>query len=218
MSKPSFNILFSIVLILILVDSGFSQTRFGKLGFGVEGSMQYSLGAGTVTSSAGLGGGVNMSYSIIGGLSVRSKFVVNQLKWTNALSQTTTTDFVSLSGYLSGDLFPNSSVNIFLLGGGGLVFYDPKDVNGTRHPTSSFDINYIGGLGADFFPNEFWSISVVGEYVMTNSPYYNGNTGATVNTGNDSYIRGSLQFRYYFFDQLFVTQLLEAQRDRMRRK
>jgi hypothetical protein len=146
------------------------------------------------------------------GLSLRSKIGINQLSWENNSKKSITTDLMSLNGYLSVDLMPNSSFNIFLLGGGGLAFYDPKQPDGTRASTSSSDIHYIGGLGADYFLNEFWSITIMGEYVLTNSKYYNG----PVNSDNDSFLRGSIQIRYYFFDQSFITKLLETQRERLR--
>jgi hypothetical protein len=121
---------------------------------------------------------------------------------------------MSFNGYLSIDLIPNSSFNVFPFGGGGLVFFDQKDETTGGSHVSSFDINYSGGLGFEIFPNEFWSITLLPEYVMTNSRYYNG----PANTGNDSYFRASLQFRYYFFDQSFITNLLEAHRARLKHK
>ena len=122
---------------------------------------------------------------------------------------------MSLNFYLSIDLFPNSSFNIFLLGGGGPAFYDPKTENGSRAVgVSSFDMNYIGGLGVDIFPNEFWSITLMGEYVLTNSKYYNG----PVNSNNDSFLRGSIQIRYYFFNQSFVSKLFDAEHERSKNK
>jgi hypothetical protein len=177
--------------------------------------MQYVFGAGAVTTTPAIGYGLNMSYSLLNGLSLRSKFAINQLSWTNSLKQSTTTDIMSLNFYLSIDLMPNSSFNIFLLGGGGTAFYDPKEADGTRAiGVSSFDIHYIGGLGADIFPNEFWSITLMGEYVLTGSQYYNG----PVNTNKDSFLRGSIQFRYYFFDESFITKLFEAKRERSKQK
>ena len=210
MSKSSFSCLISLLLIFILVVPGFGQTRVGKLGLGADGSMQYVFGAGSVTTTPAIGYGLNLTYSILEGMSIRSKFAYNQLSWTNSLSKTTTTDMMSLDFYLSIDLMPNSSFNIFLLGGGGPTFYDPKLENGTRAPVSSFDIHYNGGLGADIFLSEFWSITLMGEYVLTNSKYYNG----PINSDNDNFLRGSIQIRYYFFDQSFVTKLLETQRER----
>ncbi len=175
--------------------------------------MQYILGAGAVKASPGFGGGVNMSLSLMEGLSLRSKFAVNQLSWKIGTTSFTT-DLMSFNGYLSGDLMPNSSFNVFPFVGGGLVFFDPKNetTGGRASAVSSFDVQYSGGLGFDYFPNEFWSITLLPEYVMTNSRYYNG----PANTDNDSYFRVSLQFRYYFFDQSFITKLLEAHRARLK--
>jgi len=217
MSKPSFSFYISLLLIFILVAPVVGQTRFGKLGIGVDGSMQYILGAGAVKASPGIGGGVNMSVSLMEGLSFRSKFAMNQLSWNTAANKAVTTDMMSLNGYLSIDLMPNSSFNIFPFGGGALVFFDPKDeTSGVRPatPISSFDIQFGGGLGFEYFPNEFWSITLLPEYVMTGSRYYNG----PVNTGNDTYFRASLQFRYYFFDESFITNLLDAYRARLKHK
>ncbi len=212
MSKSSFCCLISLLLIFILVVPSFGQTRVGKLGVGVDGSMQYVFGAGSVTTSPAIGGGLNLTYSIIEGLSLRSKIGINQLSWENDAKQSITTDLMSINGYLSIDLMPNSSFNIFLLGGGGTVFYDPKQQStGLRAPgVSSSDINYIGGLGFDYFLSEFWSVTMMGEYVLTGSKYYNG----PENSNNDSFLRGSIQIRYYFFDQSFIKKLLQAQSDR----
>jgi hypothetical protein len=200
----------------MLVAPVVGQTRVGKLGIGVDGSMQYILGAGAVKASPGFGGGVNMSLSLMEGLSLRSKFGVNQLSWETSTipKKSITTDLMSLNGYLSIDLLPNSSFNVFPFGGGGLVFFDQKNETTGASGVSSFDIQYSGGLGFDYFPNEFWSITLLPEYVMTNSRYYNG----PANNDNDSYVRVSLQFRYYFFDQSFITNLLEAHRARLKHK
>lgn len=214
MLRNSFICTMVLLLAIILTSTSFAQMRVGKLGIGAEGCLQYALGAGPVKSSAGFGGGINMSYSLLPGLGIRSKFVLNQIVWTNSNSLSTTTDFVSLNGYLSGDILPNSKINPFIFAGGGIVYYDPKNPDGNRRLTSSFDVNYMGGLGVDLFPNEFWSIGLMGEYVMTYSQYYNGPD----NSNNDSFFRGSIQIRYYFFDQLFVTKLLDKQRDRIRGK
>jgi opacity protein-like surface antigen len=200
----------------MLVVPVVGQTRVGKLGLGVDGSMQYILGAGSVKASPGIGGGVNMSLSLMEGISLRSKFSINQLAWENTQKKSITTDMMSLNGYLSADFMPNSSFNMFPFVGGGLVFYDPKDSTGGRpaKSVSSFDIQFGGGLGLEYFPNEFWSITLLPEYVMTNSQYYNG----PANKDNDSYFRVSLQFRYYFFDESFITNLLEAHRARLKPK
>ncbi len=223
MSRLSFNSSILFLLMITIVAPGFGQTRVGKFGIGVDGSMQYLLGAGATNPSAGFGGGFSFSGSLAEGLSVRSKFAMNQLKWKGATDAVQTTDLMTLSLYLSGDLMPNSSFNIFPFFGGGMVFYDPRnDLGATAYnadgtAVSSFDLNWGGGLGLEYFPNEFWSITLMGEYVMTGSSYYAGSSGL-FNPSIDSYARLSLQFRYYFFDQGFITKLLQAQRDRLKRK
>ena len=126
----------------------------------------------------------------------------------------------SLNLYLGSDLIPNGTFNIFPFIGGGLAVFDPRENQGAPAitsagiPAKSFDIHMIGGMSLDYFVNEFWSVSLMGEYVLTGSPYYAGST--VPNTSNDSYMRVSLQVRYYFFDSSFITKLLEAQRERMK--
>jgi hypothetical protein len=215
MSKPSFSFLISLILVIIFVTPGFSQTRVGKFGVGVEGSMQYLLGSGATNPSPGFGGGVNLSYSILESFSVRTKFGINQLSWKGGLSKDQTTDLMSLNLYFSGDLMPNSKFNVFPFVGGGLVFYDPKNGDGSRAGASSFDMQYSLGAGIDYFLNEFWSITGMGEYVFTGSRYFAGSPAA--NPNNDSFMRVSLQVRYYFFDQTFITKLLKTQRDKSKR-
>jgi hypothetical protein len=215
MSKHSFTFYVSLILVLLFVVPVSGQTRVGKLGVGGDLSMQTVLGAGSVSSSTGFGGGYNMSLSLMEGMSIRSKFAINQLAW-KIPGKTITTDFISLNGYLSADLLPNGVLNPFIFVGGGVSFYDPKDSIGAR-PTryvSSFDLQFCGGVGLEYFPNEFWSITLLPEYVLTNSQYYNG----PANSNNDSYLRVSLQFRYYFFDQSFITKLLEKARVRSKHK
>jgi len=222
MLKSSFSCIVIILSILLIVPSAYGQTRVGKFGVGLDGSMQYLLGAGTTNASPGLGGGVSMSYSIVEGLGLRSKFGINQMSWKGGNTSSYTTDAMNLSLYLTGDMMPNSNFNLFVLGGGGMVFFDPKNDAGGRafdntgKAISSFDFQISGGIGADYFINEFWSITLMGEYVMTGSPYYAGSV--VPNTGNDSFMRASLQVRYYFFDQSFITKLLDAQRARSKKK
>jgi len=218
MSKLSFSFLKSLILVIIFIVPGLSQTRSGKLGVGVDGSMQYLIGAGATNTSPAFGGGVNLSYSILESFSVRTKFGINQLSWKGGLSTSQLTDLMTLNLYFTGDLMPNSNFNIFPLVGCGMVFYDPKYDNGTRAGVGSFDMQYSVGGGADYFLNEFWSITLMGEYVLTNSRYFAGSTAgvgpSAANINNDSFMRVSLQIRYYFFDQNFIAKLLKAQRDR----
>jgi hypothetical protein len=215
MSKSLYHIIISLVLLSILLIPAWGQTRVGKFGVGVEGSGQFLMGAGSFTPSLGLGGGVSMSYSIMEYLGLRGKFSTNQISWAISGGPVIKTDLMSLSLYLSGDLMPNSTINPFVIAGGGMIFFDPKFDDGTPAAVSSGDMNFIGGAGVDYFLNEFWSITLMGEYVITGSPYYAGSSIAAA--GNDSFLRGSLQIRYYFFDQAFITRLLDAQRERSKR-
>jgi hypothetical protein len=205
------------ILVLVITIPGFSQTRVGKLGIGVEGSMQYMLGAGVTNPSPAYGGGVNFSYSVIEGLGLRGDFCYSPISWKGANTMTFSPDMASLNLYVGSDLLPNGTFNIFPFIGGGLAIFDPRNDQGAPAtsggiPKGSFDIHMIGGLSIDYFLSEFWSASLMGEYVITGSPYYAGSV--VPNTGNDSYMRVSLQVRYYFFDQSFITKLLEAQHER----
>jgi opacity protein-like surface antigen len=225
MSKSSFCYLISLLLVFILVVPGFGQTRVGKFGVGVDGSIQYAYGASPLSASPGIGYGVNLSYSPMEYFGLRAKFCSNQLGWTTSTangSKSVTTDMISLNFYASADLMPNSNFNVFPFIGGGLALFDPRFENGTRDNdnVSSSDINYSVGAGADYFINEFWSISFMGEYVITNNPHYVGNSNSSDLIGNlkdDTFIRASIQIRYYFFDQSFIAKLLEAQRQRSKR-
>jgi hypothetical protein len=228
MSKYSFSCLIVLILILVIANPGLSQTRVGKLGIGIDGSMQYALGAAPLSASPGIGYGINLSYSVMEYFGIRAKFCANQLGWTTSSwlgSKSVTTDLMSLNFYVSADLMPNSNFNVFPLVGGGLVFFDPRNEVGTRNTgaVSSNDLNYILGAGADYFINEFWSVSLMAEYVLTNNPHYVGNTDSkdpyppNLKLKDDSFLRVSLQVRYYLFDSAFITKLLEAQRERMKR-
>ena len=215
MSRPSFIFIICIILVFIIVVPGWGQTRIGKFGVGVDGSMQYVLGAGTTNPSPAIGYGFNLSYSIMEYLGVRSKMTYSPLTWKGGLTKEKTTNVMSLNVYIGSDLMPTSNFNIFPFVGGGIAVLTPKDDNGQNKQGASTDTHYIGGVGFDYFINEFWSLTLLGEYVITNLRYYAGST--TVNKNNDTFTRVSLQVRYYFFDQAFIAKLLEAQRDRLKR-
>jgi hypothetical protein len=223
MSKSSFSYLIILILLLVITIPGFSQTRVGKLGIGVDGSMQYILGAGATNPSPAVGGGINFSYSVMEYFGLRGKFCYSPITWKGGTATTFTTDMMSLNVYAGSDVMPNSTFNIFPFVGAGVAVFDPRDDNGTRAysggiPVSSFDLQLMGGLSIDYFFSEFWSASLMGEYVLTNSAYYAGSAGGSKNVSNkDSFMRASIQVRYYLFDSAFITKLLEAQRERYRR-
>jgi hypothetical protein len=227
MRQHGLTAVFVLMCAVLLSTCVTGQTRSGKFGVGVDASGQYVLGAGSTTSGVGPGGGISLFYSPWEYIGLRSNLVYNQLSWTaynGGLTKSVTTDVMSENFYLSFDMAPNSSFNPFIFAGGGIALFDPKDENlGTRSTLtpapSNFDIHYGGGIGADYFFSEFWSVTLMGEYVLTGSKYYVGSnsasdfSGTTSNlTGNDSFARVSLQIRYYFFDETFITKLLKAVR------
>ncbi len=211
MSISSIRLYISTFLMILFIAPVVGQTKYGKLGVGIDFSMLQILGAGSVNASPGFGGGINMSVSVIEGIGIRSKFSFNQVNWESE-DKSVKTDFMSLNFYLSGDLMPNSNLNVFPFIGIGFVSYDPKDEISGGRPAyeSSFDTHFSSGVGLDYFPNEFWSITLMPEYVITGSRYYNG----PADPGKDSFLRINIQARYYFFNQSFITKLLETLRTR----
>jgi hypothetical protein len=189
-----------------------AQTRSGKFGIGLGAGGTYLLGDAT-NPNLGYSGSLSAFYSIIPGLGVRANAGIEQLGWKST-NKNITTDCLYDNLVLSADFLPNHAINPFLYGGGGIVFFDPKDKDGNRAANqSSFDMQYIVGGGVDYFLSEFWSVTAKGEYVMTNSKYY-----GYFSNSNGSFIRASLEVRYYFFDQTFITKMLEAIKDRYKKK
>ena len=221
MLKSSFNCFTILIFMLVITIPGFSQTRVGKFGIGVDGSMQYMLGAGTTNASPILGYGINFSYSAMEFIGIRGKFCYSPVSWKSSNGISYSPDMVSLNLYAGSNLTPNSTFNIFPFIGAGMAAFDPRDDNGIRAykngtPVSNIDFHIITGVSIDFFLNDFWSVSLMDEYVITNSPYYAGSVEG--NNNNDSFMRVSIQVRYYFFDSSFITKLLDSQRERVKRK
>ena len=67
---------------------------------------------------------------------------------------------------------------------------------------------FLVGGGFDFFFSEFFSVTLNGEMVMSNTDRFDGIAGGSSKT--DSYLRGGIEFRYYFFDKAFMSRMLEA--------
>jgi hypothetical protein len=205
---------------LVTAVPGFSQTRVGKLGIGIDASMQYMLGAGTTNSYPAFGEGINFSYSALDNFGIRGKFCYSPINWKSNGGISFPTDIMSLNLYAGSNLMPNRIFNIFPFIGGGLAVYDPRNNNGGRFFTNGtsapcFDFHIITGVSIDYFFNEFWSLSLLDEYILTNSQYYAGNVEG--NPNNDIFMRISLQVRYYFFDRAFLKKLLQAQRERSKK-
>ena len=220
MPKSTFCYIAVLLLALVIAVPGFSQTRIGKLGIGIDASMQYVLGAGTTNSFPAFGEGINFSYSAVENFGIRGKFCYSPINWKRSDGISFPTDIMSLNLYAGSNLMPNSLFSIFPFIGGGLAVYDPRNNNGGRTftngiPPQSFDFHIIIGVSIDCFLNEFWSLSLLDEYILTNSQYYAGNVEG--NNNNDIFMRVSLQVRYYFFDSAFLKKLFDAQRVRSKK-
>jgi hypothetical protein len=201
-----------------------AQTRSGKFGIGVAADGTELLGL-SPSSNANIsyGAGLSAFYSITEGVGLRSTLGLGQLGWKSPVtSQSVTTSLMYENFYVSADLMPNRTFNPFVMAGAGIVLFDPTALDGTRAPDkkniSSVDIHYIVGGGCDYFLNEFWSVTVKGEYVMTNSSWYDGGPTGLSQGKSANFIRAGLEVRYYFFDQSFITKMLEAIKDRFKKK
>jgi hypothetical protein len=199
-----------IVLLFLLVAPGLAQMRSGKFGVGVAGTASL-LQCDVKNTKMGYGGGLSLSYSMTEYLGVRSTFLFDQMTYPSfgAFSFAAGTEIpvnvVSANIGLSLDMMPNSTINPFITAGVGRALLASKEI------PSTFDMHFYGGGGFDIFLSEFLSVTVSGEYVMTGSDLYDG---VKAGSANDSYARIGLQVRYYFFDQDFITKLLEALKNR----
>jgi hypothetical protein len=210
----------SLLLLLVLIPSfvALSQMRSGKLGVGAGGSL-YVFVENVNDGLHKAGGGLNLSYSVMEHLGLRAMLGAGQLGWknTDAAKSPYTTNMFSGNMYVSFDVLPHSTFNPFLFVGVGGLYFDPRSDDGV-YPTGSFnkfDINYLGGVGVDVFFSEFLSMTVSGEGAMANTNMLDlGKTKLT----RELYSRVNVEFRYYFFDQAYVTKLIEALQERFKKK
>jgi len=205
------------VCVLLVTAAGLSsgQLRSGKFGVGAAGSAYLFTGSDRPTKLTTYGGGISISYSPMEYVGIRSMWAYGQLGWKNAAGGQEYTDLFSGNFYLSLDMMPNSEFNPFLLAGAGYVLFVPRAADGTYYfsaKSSDTDLQYLLGGGVEYFPSEFISLTGQFEYAMTNLKTYAGYTAYEKST--NSYMRVSLQVRYYFFDQDFITKLLEALKER----
>jgi hypothetical protein len=200
-------------------NSSLAQMRSGKLGVGVSGSAYLfnpNLSDGLIKG----GGGASLSYSMMEHLGIRAMLGAGQLGWkdkSNA-SLTNTTTLFSGNIYLSYDMIPHGTFNPFLFAGLGGIYFDPRqDKSGAYLQTNydKIDLNYLGGVGFDYFFSEFFSMTLSGEYALTNTDRLDNRK----NLGTkDTYSRVNLEFRYYFFDQEYITKLIQALQARYKAK
>jgi hypothetical protein len=194
------------VLLLLLIVPGMGQMRSGKFGVGVAGTASL-LQCDIKNPTMSYGGGLSLSYSMTEYLGLRSTFLFDQAKYPSYVTPGTEIilNVVSANIGLSLDMMPNSTVNPFITAGVGRALF------GSKETPTTFDLHFYGGGGFDIFLSEFLSVTVAAEYVISGSDYYDA---YKYGSANDSYARVGLQVRYYFFDQDFITKLLEALKSR----
>jgi hypothetical protein len=215
MKKSDFRLVSVAVLILAFVSISFGQMRVGKFGIGLAGTGYYFLQSNLKTPDPSGGGAVSLTYSIVNHVSLRSLLGVGYLAGKQAASllyptgRSIETNIYHWDLALAFDFVPNGRFNPFIYVGGGLLWFDPRDKNGaplTGGAVPRFDTNFLGGIGFDYFFNEFWAVSVSAEGVGGFNTWLDGTNGSM----NDSYGRVSVGIRYHLFDQNFVKKMLDA--------
>lgn len=215
-----------VTLVAALSVAAFGQMRTNKLGVGLAGSM-YQISGDVKEKSLTMGGGLAVSYAPWQYVGFRALVGIGEFGYTlpagTAMASGTplavktpgTTTFATLNGYLSIHLMPNSKFNPFLQGGAGYIIFDPRTEKGepiTGAGVSLGDFNFMVGGGFDYFFSEFFSVTLNGEMVLSNTDRFDGIAGGSAKT--DSYLRGGIEFRYYFFDKAFMSRMLEALKSR----
>ncbi|MEP0822370.1 MAG: outer membrane beta-barrel protein [Ignavibacterium sp.] len=200
-------------LLMAFVIPATAQMRSNKFGVGPSASyylLQVDYGSGDPS----LGGGVDLSYSIIEYMSIRASMGFGYLAAKNSLGGASlNTVLVHGNLYLAADFMPHGTVNPFVFVGGTGMYIDPRTGAGdalTGSETTQLKGSVVGGVGVDFFVSEFLSFTVAGEMALPITDRLDG-----IATGEkDSFQRISLGIRYYFFDQDFITRMLKALEER----
>lgn len=220
MKKPTLWHLFVLCIVVVAFSSiSPAQMRSGKFGIGAEGSL-YLFNSNMADGLMKAGGGVTLSYSAMEHLGLRAMFGVGQLGWKKTSSPySNTTTLLSGNFYLSYDMIPHGTLNPFLFVGAGVIYFDPASDQGNyliaNNSVSKMDVNYLGGIGVDYFFSEFVSLTLSGEFALTNTTALDmGKHSPT----NNTYSRVNLEFRYYFFDQDYITKLIQALQARYKGK
>ncbi len=197
-----------LVVAALTASAGLGQLRSGKFGVGVGGSAYiFNTDETNLEAVPKFGAGVGISWSIMEHIGLRANFSSGQIGWKQSNVEYVTSLFLA-SFYVSGDLSPHSKINPFVFAGVGGMYYDPRGPILLTPGQDKIDVIFSGGAGVDLFMSEFMSITASGEIALTNTDNLEG---IKVNgSANDYFIRAGLEFRYYFFDQDFITKLLEA--------
>lgn len=214
MKTTMLRILGIFVTVAMIASVSESQMRSNKFGVGASGSY-FLLQSDYDKSDPSFGGGVDLSYSLIEYLSVRSSLGFGFMQASNnAGGPSLNTTVIFGNVYLAADFSPNGSFNPFVFVGGSGMYFDPRSGSGvalTGAETKQMKGTVVGGLGFDLFASEFLSFTLMGEMGL---PFSDRIDGAVVGTKKDSFQRISLGVRYYFFDQEFITRMLKALEER----
>ena len=211
----AYNGLLLCLALVFFSSQSHGQLRSGKLGIGAGGSM-YLFNSNIDDGRYKFGGGMNVTYSVMEHLGVRLMLGSGQLGWKDAAGFSYTTDLMSANGYLSLDIIPHGSFNPFIFAGVGGIYFDPHSDDGVYNTGfDKIDINYLVGAGFDIFFNEFVSVTVSGEAAFSNTDKLDFPKSVGK---NEMYSRVNLELKYYFFDQNYITKLIEALQDRYKKK
>jgi len=218
--------LFTLVIVGLFVPAADAQLRYGKLGIGAAGSLVLPMTLDFTESTGGLGGGLSVVYSPWENIALKALVGIGQVSYSipanstvNGVLYTTktlsTTNMAMVNGYVTANFMPNSTFNPFIGIGAGYVYVDARTDKGAGiqsvSPPNRYDFTLLGTGGFDIFFDEFFSVTASVDYGMMQIDALEGYTKG----GNkDAYLRAGVELRYYFFDQGFLTRLLEALKKR----
>lgn len=192
-----------------------AQMRSGKLGVGAGGAY-YLFQSDRDKVKPSFGGALDVTYSMTEYVGLRVSVGGGQLQTESGDSSFSTT-LVHANLGLSLDLSPNGSVNPFLFVGASGQYADPRTGTGEAIPgrggKRSLLGNAVGGVGMDIFFSEFFSMTIAAEGSL---PMTDRLDGLYEGSKKDMFQRISVGFRYYFFDQDFITRMLKALEERYR--
>ncbi len=228
--KNVMRFLVLLTVVGLIATTADAQLRYGKLGIGIAGSGYLPTideGAATATTAGisspglGMGGGLSFVYSPWEYIAVKGLVGIGQFTYQHQANTTvakspSTTTLATLNGYAIVNFMPNSSFNPFLGGGIGYTHIDARTDKGialVQGGGLQRDISILATGGFDIFFSEFFSVTASADYAIMGTDWIDG----LKKGDNDSYIRAGLEIRYYFFDQAFLTRLLEALKKRYER-
>ncbi len=139
--------------------------------------------------------------------------------YPNAMNQgeSRRTDITSFELLAYFNLFPRKQLNYYAFAGFGLLRYQPQDIKEapkTNYGTnlvwtnfdekSQFNATMVGGIGADFFINQNFSVGLQGTFRYFNTDFLDAFALAPGGnpTASDYYFDYGLKISYYIFENL----------------